>query len=181
MIINQKTEKHKQMPHNTQKSLRPLRAICGKTPSFTIMEMLVVLILMSIIISSGALLYFQFNKYLQNNIQQTGSENTILLFTRAFKHDLSLPGTISSSADAITIEAKNSNHILYQFDERFIVREAGEAIDTFWMEVKNLELSRNFISGEFQSIQAEFVSGGIVYPFLMVNEPQNVELFNKIQ
>ena len=164
--------------------MRYLRKRCvlygkKKIPSFTIMELLVVMVLISIVISSGALLYLQFNRYLENNIKQTGTENTVMLFTHAFIQDINQPGEITANNYEITINKKDGNQIHYTFDDKFIVRTIEETSDTFKITINNLEISHDPLSDEFQEIKTNFVSGAVIYPFLWRKEYENGEMFNK--
>jgi prepilin-type N-terminal cleavage/methylation domain-containing protein len=152
-----------------------------KLPSFTLMELMVVMVIISIVISSGALLYLQFNRYLEINLQQTGSENAIMLFTRAFKQDISIPGIINTGNYEIIITKKTGGQIAYSFEDNFIIRNTGEAIDTFKLGTSNLEIFSDPVTGEFRGLKTDLIITDVTYPLLIQKETENVDLFNKYE
>jgi type II secretory pathway pseudopilin PulG len=147
--------------------------------SFTIMEMLVALTLAGIVIASGGMLYFQFNRYLSASINRNESENAAMLFSLAFRNDINKPGNITAGNGEINIANADNNVISYAFFDDFIIRSTMEVADTFHLFVENLSISTDPATGRFHSVKADLIIEGTVYPFLIVKEYENYELFNK--
>ena len=147
--------------------------------AFTIMEMLVALTLAGIVIASGGMLYFQFNRYLSTSINMNESENSVILFSLAFRNDIRKSSNITAKNEEIIVLNSDASSVSYSFFDKYVVRSIAEKTDTFKMLVNDLSISTELGSDRFYSVKANLVADETVYPFFLVKEYENFELFNK--
>jgi type II secretory pathway pseudopilin PulG len=159
---------------NTEK-----QRVKGYLPSFTIVEMLVVLALSAIVFASGAFLYLNFNKYVNTAIQKNDAENSAILFYNAFKNDVQVADVIQTNPDEVTMNSAAKGKVLYLFNDDYIIREQEEVLDTFVFDVEDLVISVNPLTNRFNYFEARLINGDVVYPVFVAKDYPNGDLFNK--
>lgn len=121
-----------------------------RLPAFTLIELIIAMALSGIVIgiiySSYMIIEKQYNliKLRDQKISQIKNLNFML------ENDFKECESIIKNLNEISLKKEgNSNFIVYNFEENYIIRNKLNNLDTFWVKTKDLEA--NFLNQEINS------------------------------
>jgi type II secretory pathway component PulJ len=106
-------------------------------PAFTIIELLVALLLGSIVVGMTYMYFSRFQDYLKNTFTQENTYSELNRLQFVLQRDFDAARTIFPAGIDELIMNMEQTEITYQFEEDRILRETGEASDTFNLRVVN--------------------------------------------
>ncbi|HEY4789563.1 MAG TPA: prepilin-type N-terminal cleavage/methylation domain-containing protein [Bacteroidales bacterium] len=125
---------------------------------FTIIELIVVLVVSSILITICLKVYTDFNRYINRTLKQQASVNKVVWFAIRFKEDIFKADYITGDMETMTIVC-TSHKISYNFfpNKVLIERDEGLLVDTVYLNIKDINIGYikpgiiNYVEFEYNS------------------------------
>ncbi len=150
----------------------------NKVKAFTLLEIIIVLIISSTVITLAFWSYLNVSKYLKTYNENETLNQELVLFLSHFSNDISKAYTITEEKGYLHVNYYNSDPIEYDFYEDFIIRYFQNYPDTFKVSAVNYSyatepLNDNWISEIHLTLQAS----GVEYPLVFNKYYTNQQLF----
>lgn len=107
--------------------------------AFTMVEIIVVMIITSVVISASMLLYTNMNKIQHSSFCKGEEDASLVLLTDVLRKDCQEAARIACSGTELQC-VKDKGTVCYSFESERILRK-GLVVDTFPFQVKNIRLA----------------------------------------
>jgi len=113
----------------------------NKIPSFTLVEITVTMLITATVVSMAMWIYININRYYSKKTEENIYLNDVLEFQQLLKSDMEKSQELSyTENELVCISAVKQNK--YLFSQKYILRETDLRTDTFYLEVKNIEVQK---------------------------------------
>jgi hypothetical protein len=145
------------------------------------MEMLVVLVISGIIITAALMFYLNYENLVRNKNKQMDCGKATLQFYQIFKHEFDNASMVSSQRNEVSFQFPAKTPVQYDIEQDFIVRLQDNRADTFFMQVNDLNILKDQVTGLDKTISMELQNCGEVFPIILVKEYSNDIMMNRNQ
>jgi prepilin-type N-terminal cleavage/methylation domain-containing protein len=149
-----------------------------KIHSYTIIELIVVMIIISLIVSFTYVLYNKFQHIFNQIKDDYIKENDIELFYIYLKRDFNDAETVKFENSALLI-SKSDRHIIYSFNDSSIVKEINGLNDTLHLQIEDLNISTYNSSDLVNEITVTFKKNKILNQIHLFKEYPSITLIRK--
>jgi len=113
----------------------------NKIPSFTLVEITVTMLITATVVSMAMWIYININRYYSKKTEENIYLNDVLEFQQLLKSDMEKSHEVSyTENELVCVSAVKQNK--YLFSQKYILRETDLRTDTFYLEVKNIEVQK---------------------------------------
>ncbi|HBS86943.1 MAG TPA: hypothetical protein DEA97_10320 [Bacteroidales bacterium] len=113
----------------------------NKIPSFTLVEITVTMLITATVVSMAMWIYININRYYSKKTEENIYLNDVLEFQQLLKNDMEKSQEVSyTENELVCVSAVKQNK--YLFSQKYILRETDLRTDTFYLEVKNIEVQK---------------------------------------
>jgi type II secretory pathway pseudopilin PulG len=147
-------------------------------PAFTLMEILVVLVISSTVISLALWSYVNVSRYLNSYQEHEAANQEMALFITHFQHDVDRAHVISDKKGYLHLMDFNGEEISYDFFEDYTIRYFYNYPDTFFVKIKQarfVPLAAN--PAWINEITLSLQVSGVEYPMTFYKFYSNQQLF----
>lgn len=147
--------------------------------SFTLLETLFNLLILSIIISLSYMMINMFNKQMLLFEKESTEILQYNIFNKTIKYDINAANNFSVKNNTLLLKQYNNSSISYKFEKAYILRMRLETLDTFKLKVLDFNIFKNKQTNSTKRLEltVELLNEDIVaYYFLNQN---NAEQINK--
>lgn len=147
--------------------------------SFTLLETLFNLLILSIIISLSYMMINMFNKQMLLFEKESTEILQYNIFNKTIKYDINAANNFSVKNNTLLLKQYNNSSISYKFEKAYILRMRLETLDTFKLKVLDYNIFKNKQTNSTKRLEltVELLNEDIVaYYFLNQN---NAEQINK--
>lgn len=153
----------------------------GRLPSFTLLEVLLVLVLTGIVFLAAAMAYTSISRYILKNIAKKSEQQATVLFLMRLKNDITSSEYITGEQSTFTIHT-HSDSIARTFcftGSRVTISQAG-VTDTVHLKTGSLQLEY-VVPKLVKTVSFEFYADSSVHQFYYRKEYTADFLFNNIE
>ncbi len=147
--------------------------------SFTLLETLFNLLILSIIISLSYMMINMFNKQMLLFEKESTEILQYNIFNKTIKYDINAANNFSVKNNTLLLKQYNNSSVSYKFEKAYILRMRLETLDTFKLKVLDFNIFKNKQTNSTKRLELtlELLNEDIVaYYFLNQN---NAEQINK--
>lgn len=147
--------------------------------SFTLLETLFNLLILSIIISLSYMMINMFNKQMLLFEKESTEILQYNIFNKTMKYDINAANNFSVKNNTLLLKQYNNSSVSYKFEKAYILRMRLETLDTFKLKVLDFNIFKNKQTNSTKRLELtlELLNEDIVaYYFLNQN---NAEQINK--
>lgn len=147
--------------------------------SFTLLETLFNLLILSIIISLSYMMINMFNKQMLLFEKESTEILQYNIFNKTIKYDINAANNFSVKNNTLLLKQYNNSSVSYKFEKAYILRMRLETLDTFKLKVLDFNIFKNKQTNSTKRLEltVELLNEDIVaYYFLNQN---NAEQINK--
>jgi len=148
-----------------------------KIPSYTLLELIVVLAISGIVMLNIIGLYLYVQKQFYNYKDQIDYEIELVQFISTLTNDINFGNKIKSGQNEIIIEKNNSKDVLYNFRKEKILR-TDERTDTFNVSIRKI---KTFSIDDYKlinRISLDVIRGTKVSSFNFIKNYDNATIVN---
>lgn len=109
-------------------------------PSFTVMELVIVMLLSGIVIGMTLLYFTQFQHYIRQQFSASEEYLCSGQFNTVFQQDIDNSSEVYYQSPALIRVIQDENEIHYEFDRDKIIRKLKNVNDTFRLTTNNLSV-----------------------------------------
>lgn len=147
--------------------------------SFTLLETLFNLLILSIIISLSYMMINMFNKQMLLFEKESTEILQYNIFNKTIKYDINAANNFSVKNNTLLLKQYNNSNTSYKFEKAYILRMRSETLDTFKLKVLDYNIFKNKQTNSTKRLEltVELLNENIeAYYFLNQN---NAEQINK--
>ncbi|NOZ46544.1 MAG: hypothetical protein GXO79_07145, partial [Chlorobi bacterium] len=139
--------------------------------AFTIIELLVTMVLSSIVVATAIYVFITFNNLLFKFSSNNMNSLELIQLQQIMKSDFILANEINYEYGSITLIYNNGTKVYYDIENKFIIRDAKNSIDTFNIESNDVLVSRQNENRELiNEIIIEIQIENLDFPIHLIKE-----------
>jgi prepilin-type N-terminal cleavage/methylation domain-containing protein len=107
-----------------------MRKLKTKIPGFTLLEVVMAMLLISVVMAMAYAVFFMVNSYEIKMNESNESQNEYLLAAAVFRKDIQKAEYLQAAEDSSLVCVNNLENIIYRIDEPFFLRIKDDVVDT---------------------------------------------------
>lgn len=148
-----------------------------KTPAFTVIEMIVVITISGILISSAMMIYLNYQKMFNKTLKGIEQSSEFMLFDSRIQNDSENSDKFVFKNDQFIFQLYDSTEVSYQFLENYLVRTCNEHSDTTFFKIKDLSYS-NYSGNLIKEIEFDIILNNNKFRYYLSKKYNNSTLVN---
>lgn len=148
--------------------------------AFTLMEVMITMLLSCFLVMASLKIFLMFEHLILLKNQKMENSKISIQFSQTIKNDADNALSIEEYNDQILFLMPNNKYINYDIEQHYAFRALADVADTFKVEISDLKISKESITGFVNNIKMEIKIGEEIYPICISKEYTNDLLVNKV-